>query len=339
MHLPLSVRNMNGDKMGRKKDQTMNQTIRRIIELSIESMESKLERDDSDIEYNNANPSVDERRQPMSILLRHRIENELKGERDKLNDFIRKHPDAEDNIKAIIFDFGGVIAGVIRNDDLGDIRDIMEILKMCDIDCDEAAIRVAIREGLEQYTAFRNRTDTDLPAAEIIKMMFPDQKYNAKLERESRKLLELIDVKRDSISIRPEAHTVLKELKARGYILALISNTITGRVKEEMQKHGISVLMSTEVYSHEELVRKPNKKIFKIALNKLGLDPRECVFIGDTLDKDVEGAVNAGFSKAILFDYGGATRNGKNYIAINNFEILLDMYKDKNAVRRKNKNR
>jgi putative hydrolase of the HAD superfamily len=41
-------------------------------------------------------------------------------------------------------------------------------------------------------------------------------------------------------------------------------------------------------------VRKPSPEIFKYALEKLGLSPEETVFVGDTVDADIQGAGKVG---------------------------------------------
>ena len=39
---------------------------------------------------------------------------------------------------------------------------------------------------------------------------------------------------------------------------------------------------------------KPNKQIFLYALDRLGIEPSEAVFVGDSVEQDYEGAFNVG---------------------------------------------
>ncbi len=46
---------------------------------------------------------------------------------------------------------------------------------------------------------------------------------------------------------------------------------------------------------------KPDKRIFLHAVNKLGIQPKETIFVGDSIERDHNGAKNAGL-KALLID-------------------------------------
>jgi len=94
-----------------------------------------------------------------------------------------------------------------------------------------------------------------------------------------------------------ESWEILAELKARKIRLALITNTIpphvqahkeTGRIKR-LKDLGFEVF----VLSCEVGVRKPDPRIYKIALEKLNLPAEACVFIDDILD-NIEAAKKLG---------------------------------------------
>lgn len=48
------------------------------------------------------------------------------------------------------------------------------------------------------------------------------------------------------------------------------------------------------ITSSNYIFRKPNKRIFDLALEKVGLGPDEVWYIGDQYECDVKGALNAG---------------------------------------------
>lgn len=228
-------------------------------------------------------------------------------------------------IKGILFDFGGVLADVTPKT-IENVDDIKQVLSSHGINYTDEKIRDYIKRGLKRYNEFRKQTTLDLPAYDILKMIFEDEYVYVKLRNTSEELIYLIDPKRDNVKVRPNAYEVLKELNNRGYKLGLISNTITNRVKELMLNNGLSEFMEFELYSHKELIRKPNKEIFQKAVNKINLKPEECVYVGDTIDKDVNGAKNAGFAEAILFDNDGDKESNDDYKVIQKLESLLDMF-------------
>lgn len=58
----------------------------------------------------------------------------------------------------------------------------------------------------------------------------------------------------------------------------------------KLKRLGIEKYFDYIVTSEEAGVEKPNERIFHLALDKLGVSPKEAVFIGDTIDRDIQGA-------------------------------------------------
>lgn len=99
----------------------------------------------------------------------------------------------------------------------------------------------------------------------------------------------------------PSARMVLSELKQRGFILAVISNTEDGRLIDSLAAAGISDVFDLLIDSHIVGYRKPDKAIFQVALDKLGVDAYEAAYIGDSYHIDALGARAAGL-RGILLD-------------------------------------
>ena len=69
-----------------------------------------------------------------------------------------------------------------------------------------------------------------------------------------------------------------KALKKR-YKIAIMSNSSQSFV--EKHEHAWNRLFSPVVYSHKERMMKPNKEIFELTLQKLGLKAEECILVDD----------------------------------------------------------
>ena len=65
-------------------------------------------------------------------------------------------------------------------------------------------------------------------------------------------------------------------------------------VSKLLEKHGLAGLFDVVVVSGAVNKRKPSPEIFQKALEKLGVDASEAVFVGDTVDADIQGAKNLG---------------------------------------------
>jgi putative hydrolase of the HAD superfamily len=101
--------------------------------------------------------------------------------------------------------------------------------------------------------------------------------------------------------VDPEAPRVLAALKGAGLRTAVISNTEDGRLEElmaliELDRH-FDFLIDSFVVGE----RKPDAAIFLRALARLGVEPREAAFVGDSYTHDALAALTVGMS-AILLD-------------------------------------
>lgn len=84
----------------------------------------------------------------------------------------------------------------------------------------------------------------------------------------------------------------LRELAAR-FRLGIISN-FYGNLERVCLESGLTPFMSVLVDSACVGFIKPDSRIFQAALTQLQLDPREAVFVGDSLPRDMEGAKRLG---------------------------------------------
>jgi putative hydrolase of the HAD superfamily len=98
----------------------------------------------------------------------------------------------------------------------------------------------------------------------------------------------------------PGAAGAMRALEAAGLQLAIVSNA-SGKMEQLLLERRICGLDGEEmakvavvIDSHVVGVEKPDPHIFSFALTALGVPPERCVFIGDSVHFDVEGARNAG---------------------------------------------
>jgi putative hydrolase of the HAD superfamily len=96
------------------------------------------------------------------------------------------------------------------------------------------------------------------------------------------------------------AHEALQSLRADGLAVGIISNGEAVVQKRKIQVAGFSELANVVLISGEIGIRKPDQRIFELAATKLGLNPVECIFIGDNPIADVLGATKAGMA-AVYF--------------------------------------
>jgi len=99
--------------------------------------------------------------------------------------------------------------------------------------------------------------------------------------------------------VRPGTFEALERLKSQGFKLAVVSNA-EGQVEGDAKAFGLARFFDTIVDSHVVGVAKPDPRIFRIALDRLGVSPEEARFAGDIYSIDVVGARAAGIDTALI---------------------------------------
>jgi HAD superfamily hydrolase (TIGR01662 family) len=85
------------------------------------------------------------------------------------------------------------------------------------------------------------------------------------------------------------------EMLCGEYRLGIVSNfAIPECVHRLLKRHGLNKFFDVVIVSGAVNRRKPHPEIFQKALKALGVSAEEAVFVGDTVDADVEGAKAAG---------------------------------------------
>jgi FMN phosphatase YigB (HAD superfamily) len=101
--------------------------------------------------------------------------------------------------------------------------------------------------------------------------------------------------------LTPNLHKILDILQHRQYKFGIISNT------EEKRKYFIDALKKHNLYhyfsiivlsSDTDMCKKSCKKIFLQALGDI--DPKECLFVGNSIEKDMFGANKVGLNTALV---------------------------------------
>jgi putative hydrolase of the HAD superfamily len=125
--------------------------------------------------------------------------------------------------------------------------------------------------------------------------------------------------------VLPETPPLLEKLRARGYCLGVISNSI-GTMEQQLQRVGLARHFQVIIDSAVVGVEKPHPEIFRLALARVpgGVEPAQAVFVGDTNATDIGGAELAGLH-GVLIDRVGAYRDAEcpRIASLSELEALL----------------
>jgi putative hydrolase of the HAD superfamily len=217
------------------------------------------------------------------------------------------------DVKGVFLDYGGVVENAYPDEGqfLKGVSIISKLLSEEGIDVDIETLARELRSGQRAYNSwYSTHGFKELPNEEIwvkffLKSVCRDSTVKVKVCERAEELSSIYEYylyKR-----RPPAgmFEALKELFQNRFIMALVSNTMTRTlIPARLKKYGVDRFFTTVVLSVEEGVRKPNEAIFTRAFRQTGLDPSHCIYVGDTLSRDVEGSRRAGFKSSILVHSG-----------------------------------
>ncbi len=190
------------------------------------------------------------------------------------------------NIKAIIFDFGGVIL---------------------DIDFNKTCIAFS-KIGIDNFDEMYSLKSADPFFEDLEKGKFNEQQFFTEFKKRHISLSD--DQIRDALNAlllryRKEALQTLKKIRHK-YQLFLLSNTniihlqaFTKIYKEQIGKGSLEDYFDKMYFSHEIGYRKPAKEAYEIVLKENDLSPSGTLFIDDSL-KNIEGAQALGLQTIYL---------------------------------------
>ena len=72
---------------------------------------------------------------------------------------------------------------------------------------------------------------------------------------------------------------IVKDLKKKGKKVAILSNTGKEWFNDQKKKFGLDSLFDLIVVSFEEGIAKPEKRFYEIAIKRLGVKPEECILV------------------------------------------------------------
>ena len=140
-------------------------------------------------------------------------------------------------------------------------------LHKIEVPMEEIISKVLNRSGLQVY-------DTDLPMKATIAFFSPEI---------------------EAWQVYPDTIETLSALEERGYKMGVISNAKSDwEVHAILKRRNLEHFFKTIISSAAVKIRKPRPEIFTQALNALGVEPLDAVFVGDSMEADVEGSKKIG---------------------------------------------
>jgi putative hydrolase of the HAD superfamily len=239
-------------------------------------------------------------------------------------------------IQAVIFDMGGTIEtfNYTRALRLETTAILQQRLLQAGINLhlnDEQLLDV-ITQGLARYKAYSLQTLDELhPLRVWNEYVFVGQDVELdRLAPIAEELSFLVETRFYQRAMRPEMPAVLDALQKMGLKIGLISNVNSrGQVPTNLQEYGIIHYFDPIVLSSEFGRRKPDPAIFHYAARLMNVPASACLYVGDRIVRDIDGARRAGYGKAVQikhdFEHGENDTGHTPDAVIENMTELLDL--------------
>lgn len=103
----------------------------------------------------------------------------------------------------------------------------------------------------------------------------------------------------EGLVVYPDVLDILNTLRAQRYKLGIISNW-PATLETTLRRSGLRDYFSVVVGSGNVGYAKPHPQIFKIAADRMKIDVSDALYIGDSMEHDVEGGRVAGMDVVLL---------------------------------------
>lgn len=209
-------------------------------------------------------------------------------------------------IKAVIFDMGGTLEDVYHGPEfkLPCGEKILDCLRdngiRIPLSADDLMTRLSAKNKEYRTWGLENRREIS-PFELWSQWYLKDFPYNEeRLRVIAENLADIWERNYYRRELRPDSIPMLEELKTMGITMGVISNTSSQtQVIEILHEYNIRHYFNCVYLSSIAGFRKPHQELFYAASASLDASPAECIYVGDTISRDVKGARISGYFASI----------------------------------------
>lgn len=126
--------------------------------------------------------------------------------------------------------------------------------------------------------------------------------------------------------------TCLSELKANGFSLCLVTNGQTKNQSDKVKQLGLNSYFQEIIISQDVGVKKPDSRIFEIALERMKCKAKDAYYVGDHPVNDIQGSTLSGFTAIWLagsFDWPESIEKPLSISRLTQLAPLIKKLEDK----------
>lgn len=200
-------------------------------------------------------------------------------------------------LKGILFDYGHTLVYFpqIEKTHLVAARNVQKVLQALGVSVDSSRIQTMVGSFAHRADdAVMNMEEEFIEILHILGVVSYNQDD----------LQEIIQAHwrpyTQNVRVRIGVNKLLKYLKKMGFKLGIVANIWSGGMNPVLERLGLEKFFDTTVASIDVGFKKPDLKIFHLALDHLELSPEEVIMVGDNPRTDIQGAHNLGIGTVRL---------------------------------------
>jgi putative hydrolase of the HAD superfamily len=218
------------------------------------------------------------------------------------------------DIRAVAFDVNGTLVRILTDDGMEQIfRSIAHFLTYQGIDLHRHQVRDLYFEHMKEQQRASPEEHPEFDAVGIWRGILQAHQTEftralpaEKLEQMPLFLAEMYrGISRCRLRLYPHVHEVLDVLRER-YPLAVVTDAQSAYARAELHKVGLLDYFDPIVVSGDHGYRKPDRRLFQLALDEMGVAAAHALYVGNDMHRDVFGAQEAGMTTVMVESDQGA---------------------------------
>jgi putative hydrolase of the HAD superfamily len=212
-------------------------------------------------------------------------------------------------LQAIVFDLNGTLIEILTDDDREDIfRAAGHLLTYQGIDLRRHQVRDLYFQTLRQQRQASREKYPEFDAVDVWRSMIHSHstEYTRALPPDKLAQLPALlaemyrGMSRRRLGLFPHVVEVLDTLR-KNFRLAVVSDGQSTWARGELHKVGLTDYFDPIIISGDHGFRKPDRRLFRFALDGLGIAPADAIYVGNDMHRDIYGAREVGMT-TVMFD-------------------------------------
>ena len=218
------------------------------------------------------------------------------------------------DIRAVAFDVNGTLVRILTDDGMEQIfRSIAHFLTYQGIDLHRHQVRDLYFQIMKEQQQASPEQHPEFDAVGIWRSIIQAHRTEftralpaEKLEQMPLFLAEMYrGISRCRLRLYPHVREVLDVLRER-YPLAVVTDAQSAYARAELHKVGLLDYFDPIVVSGNHGYRKPDRRLFQLALDEMGVPAEHALYVGNDMHRDIFGAQEAGMMTVMVESDQGA---------------------------------